>query len=242
MIKFTVRLKPVTKKNSQQIMTNNTTGKHFIAPSKTYKDYEEAAMWFIPKLRQIEPINYPVNIKCLFYMPTKQRCDLTNLLEAIDDVMVKAGLLADDNYRIIESHDGSRVLYDKKNPRTEVEITPISKGKNAFIHIVDETQPEKWISVEDRLPECETEVFVLAVSSNGNKTVTTAIYEDGKMPEDESHWSWEDVEMDYNEETDQYILPCGWWEYRHYGECLNFAVDDKVTHWMPIPEPPKEGD
>ena len=100
---------------------------------------------------------------------------------------------------------------------------------------------EKWISVEEKLPECETEVFVLAVSSYGNKTVTTAIYEDGKMPEDESDWTWEDVEMDYNEETDQWIIPCGWWEYRHYGECLNFAVDDKVTHWMPLPELPKEG-
>lgn len=103
-------------------------------------------------------------------------------------------------------------------------------------------QPKsQWISVDERLPECETEVFVLAVSSYGNKTVTTAIYEDGKMPEDESAWSWEDVEMDYNEETDQYIIPCGWWEYRHYGEYLNFAVDDKVTHWMSLPELPKEG-
>ena len=61
-------------------------------------------------------------MKCLFYMPTHRRCDLTNMLEAIDDVMVAGGLLADDNYKIIESHDGSRVLYDKENPRTEVYI------------------------------------------------------------------------------------------------------------------------
>ena len=47
---------------------------------------------------------------------------VTNMLEAIDDVMVKAGLLADDNYTIIQSHDGSRVLYDKENPRTIIEI------------------------------------------------------------------------------------------------------------------------
>ena len=60
--------------------------------------------------------------KCLSYMPTKRLCDLTNMLEAVDDVMVKAGLLKDDNYKIIVSHDGSRVLYDKANPRTEVYI------------------------------------------------------------------------------------------------------------------------
>ena len=44
------------------------------------------------------------------------------MLECIDDVMVKAGLLDDDNFNIIASHDGSRVLYDKSNPRTEVYI------------------------------------------------------------------------------------------------------------------------
>ncbi len=47
------------------------------------------------------------------------------MLEAIDDVMVKYRLIEDDNYTIIASHDGSRVLYDKNNPRTEVEIIKI---------------------------------------------------------------------------------------------------------------------
>ena len=135
MIKFTVPLEPISKKNSQQILyryvknkkTGATEKTPFIAPSKAFTQYEQAALWFIPKLRQPHPINQPVNIKCLFYMPTKRKCDLTNLLEAIDDIMVKAGLLADDNYTVIESHDGSRVFYDKKNPRTEVYIEFIDK-------------------------------------------------------------------------------------------------------------------
>lgn len=101
------------------------TGKPFVAPSEEYKLYEGSAMWFIPKNNYID---YPVNVKCLFYMPTKRRCDLTNLLESIDDIMVKARLLADDSYTIIVGHDGSRVLYDKNNPRTEVYITEI-KGE-----------------------------------------------------------------------------------------------------------------
>ena len=32
------------------------------------------------------------------------------------------GMLADDNYTIIQSHDGSRIMHDKDNPRTEVYI------------------------------------------------------------------------------------------------------------------------
>ena len=122
-IKFTVSLPPISKKNSQQILINKSTNKPFIMPSKRYKEYENAALWFIPRPEQ--PIDYSVNGKCLFYMPTERQCDLANMLECIDDVMVKAGLLKDDNFNIIESHDGSRILYDKDNPRTEVTITPI---------------------------------------------------------------------------------------------------------------------
>jgi Holliday junction resolvase RusA-like endonuclease len=88
-------------------------------PSAAYKQYEQEAAYFIPRGVCIDK---PVNVKCLFYMPTKRKCDLTNLLEAIDDILVKTGLLADDNYTIIESHDGSRVYYDKDRPRTEIII------------------------------------------------------------------------------------------------------------------------
>ena len=56
-------------------------------------------------------------------MKTKRRVDLTNLLEAVDDMLVKAGVLADDNRDIVAGHDGSRVYYDKDNPRIEIDIT-----------------------------------------------------------------------------------------------------------------------
>lgn len=125
MINFTIPLAPISKKNSQRILKNRRTGKRFIAPSEAYENYEAAAAAFIPGNVHI---NESVNIKCLFYMPTRRKCDLTNLLEAIDDVLVKTGLLADDNYTIIESHDGSRVYYDKQNPRTEIYITKAERN------------------------------------------------------------------------------------------------------------------
>ena len=120
-IKFTVPLPPITKKNSQRIVMRGN--KPCILPSEKYKEYESIALWYIP--RRGDPIDFPVNVKCIFYMPNNRLCDLTNHLESIDDVMVKAGLLKDDNYKILASHDGSRVLVDKDNPRTEVEITKI---------------------------------------------------------------------------------------------------------------------
>ena len=44
-------------------------------------------------MRFLKPlgIDYAVNVKCLFYMPTNRRVDLTNLLEAIDDACKKLG-------------------------------------------------------------------------------------------------------------------------------------------------------
>lgn len=142
MIKFTIPLAPITKKNSQRIGINNATGKPFIMPSEQYKRYERDAMWFIPRGKCI---NTPVNVKCLFYMPTRRKCDLTNLLEAVDDILVQAGLLADDNYTVIESHDGSRVYYDKDNPRTEVYI----EGDGA-------EYPRQWTKQNPHLKKYET--------------------------------------------------------------------------------------
>lgn len=110
-----------SKKNSQVIAINPKTKRPFIMPSKQFKDFEKACKPYLPELH----IDYPVNIKCLFYMGTHRKCDLTNLLEAIDDCMVTAGTIEDDNFNIVAGHDGSRVLYDKENPRIEICITEL---------------------------------------------------------------------------------------------------------------------
>lgn len=126
-IKITIPIEPKTKKNSQRIAINKVTGKMFIIPSEAFKQYERDAGYFVNRYARMK-INEPVNIKCLFFMKTRRLCDLTNLLEAIDDILVNAGVLSDDNYSIIAGHDGSRVLYDKANPRTEICITPLETG------------------------------------------------------------------------------------------------------------------
>lgn len=118
--KFTIPLTPITKKNSQRILKRKN-GSSFVAPSEQYKTYEEMALWYVPK--RGDPIAFKINAKCLFFMPDNRNCDLVNHLEAIDDIMVKAGLIKDDNYKILVSHDGSRVFVDKHKPRTEVEIS-----------------------------------------------------------------------------------------------------------------------
>lgn len=120
-MKLTLYGNPSTKKNSQSIIINRATGRPMLIQSKRYRDYERACIQQITGLYQ-KKIDYPVTVICRFFRKTRHRVDLTNLLEATDDILVKGGVLADDNSQIIKSHDGSRVLFDKDNPRVEIEI------------------------------------------------------------------------------------------------------------------------
>lgn len=126
---YIIKGDPRTKKNSQRIMYKGAQCPRchkgetpFIMPSGAFQEYEQSALWqLVPRPRS--PITRRVNVKCVFYMRTRRAVDLNNLLEAICDILVAAHVLADDKCEIVAGHDGSRVAYDKNNPRTEVTIT-----------------------------------------------------------------------------------------------------------------------
>lgn len=123
---FTIPLCPVTKKNSPQVIR---AGKRYkVIPSKPYLTYKERVKEFIPAFK----INEPVNIKAIYYMQTRRRVDLTNLNSALHDLLTDYGAIADDNCRIVIGTDGSRVSYDKQNPRTEVTITTMDNYNHPF--------------------------------------------------------------------------------------------------------------
>lgn len=121
-MKIVIPLPPRTKKNSQRIVL--IKGHYAVIPSKEYKLYEVACSLYMPKLK--EPIDYPVNVKVEYYMPTRRRVDGVNLLEATLDILVRYKVLADDNRNIVYAVDGTRVYFDKKDPRCEITIEPIT--------------------------------------------------------------------------------------------------------------------
>lgn len=115
-----------SKKNSQQILINSRTGKPFVSQSKLYKSFERECGYFLKRYES--NISYSVNLKCTFYVSDKRKRDLTNLENAIADILVKYKVLQDDNYNIIQSWDGSRIIYEKNREETVIEITKEEEG------------------------------------------------------------------------------------------------------------------
>ena len=109
-----------SKKNSQSIIVNPRTHKPMIIQSKLYKQFEQECGYYLLKYKK--NINTPVNLKCTFYVKDRRKRDIVNLLNAIQDILVKYGVIADDNYNIVKSVDGSRIMYEKGREETIIEI------------------------------------------------------------------------------------------------------------------------
>ena len=122
-----IPIEPRSKKNSMQIIRVGRSPR--LIPSKQYTLWRDNCCDYIwlhyPKLRELN-IDEPVNLKVMYYMGTRRRVDITNLHSAVSDMLVDAGIIKDDNRDICAAYDGSRVFYDKSNPRCVIEITSIT--------------------------------------------------------------------------------------------------------------------
>jgi Holliday junction resolvase RusA-like endonuclease len=114
---------PVTKKNSQRLIYNKN--RIIPIPSAAYKTYEAMALRQLYAQYNGAPIDYPVNLSCVYYLARRYRGDLVGWLQATQDILVKAKVIADDNYKIVARLNDSRVDYDKANPRVEITISEL---------------------------------------------------------------------------------------------------------------------
>ena len=135
------------------------------------------------------------------------------------------------------------------------EVMIITKGNAAFhgvpsslietAPVIDLKNPQPvWRDPETDPPKVEEEVLILYRNDIDGYSITTAHYEDGSVFLQDSVWYWEDLPDwgTYDEERDDYKIPKGWWEYRHFNpdEVYNNQIDRPVVGWMPLPEKPKK--
>lgn len=138
--KLTVPGRPVVLKNSKQIFVRPGAKFPTVTMSKAAKQWMTVAaaclreQWYgvfsVPF-----PADVRVNASIVSYMPdNRSKPDASNLYEAPQDALkscaksckarcrIHSGVLVDD-YQI-QSHNGSDRLLDRKNPRTEILLTP----------------------------------------------------------------------------------------------------------------------
>ena len=100
-----------------------------------------------------------------------------------------------------------------------------------------------WISVEDRLPETGQMVIATYKNNYGKwRTIVANYTQRWTEPSNDIETDWNDDISEYHEEKDEYFLLAGWYErIENWGDYEFITVGEgTVTHWIPLPEPPKE--
>lgn len=117
-VKLVIKGSVPSKKNNYRCSCFK--GKPRLHHTQRYIDWERDAILQLENQYHGEPISDLVWAKFSFFMPTRHKRDLSNLYEAPQDALERAKVLENDN--LIKSHDGSRIAYDKENPRVEIEL------------------------------------------------------------------------------------------------------------------------
>lgn len=97
----------------------------------------------------------------------------------------------------------------------------------------------EWIAVTDRLPKHKQNIEVVYQKHNKKFGVTTAEYIASRSIREEDYIDPDyaaDGFSDYEEETDTYWAPSGFYEMQVIPD-VNWFLDVPITHWRPLPAP-----
>lgn len=95
-----------SKKNSQQILFNPQTKRHFISVNALVAKYERQSKIFYNQNREIFKLQsqgkpYPLEVEFTYQRRTKQPFDFNNLSQMVQDMMVSCGWIEDDNFNFL---------------------------------------------------------------------------------------------------------------------------------------------
>lgn len=123
MLEITLEGTIPSKKNSKRIVGRGK--RMFIISSKNYLEWEkEKADEIYGQPDEINAITTPIRLSITFSSSTKRKWDLSNKVESIQDLLVKVGVLEDDNWSIVQELEASFIPELKKDLAV-ISISPI---------------------------------------------------------------------------------------------------------------------
>ena len=102
---------------------------------------------------------------------------------------------------------------------------------------------QEWISVDDMLPESGVHVLICCEMHRYGGEIAGKYVCDGYYAEANKIIAGgfpDECYCEYSKEDDEYYLCEGWYEViKNWNDYNSVAVEDFVTHWMPIPDLPE---
>jgi Holliday junction resolvase RusA-like endonuclease len=117
-IKLTGRIP--SKKNSRCLFVRG--GRLVNIPSAKYAEWHKAALAQVSDVRKDNFLLSKITVEIDFFAPDKRASDLSNKAESIMDLLVDAGIIADDNWWVVDRLILNFRGVDKNNPGAIVSI------------------------------------------------------------------------------------------------------------------------
>ena len=151
--------------------------------------------------------------------------------------------------RLIDADALKELLIDtlesiKKNPKMDGQEAHIIAACHMLGEMIDDaptvsTAQSGWISVKDRLPESGVHVLLCCEMHRRGGEIAGKYVCDGYYAEANKIIAGgfpDECDCEYSEEDDEYYLCEGWYEViKNWDDYNSVAVEDFVTHWMPLP-------
>lgn len=128
-MKVTIEL-PMPPTSNTAFPSNRLTGRRFC--SEEYKAWKLEAGWILTRA-YVPPFRKPVRLGMVIHggKGFTRGCDLTNRWKALEDLLVKHGILKDDNVQYVVGH-------------TDDYVAPTEKGQQArCLLTIDEIEGER---------------------------------------------------------------------------------------------------
>ena len=111
-----------SKKNSKRVFRHPRTGRTVVLSSKGHDAWHSANISRLIGCSERVDETQVVELSVIMFYATTRRKDLDNALASVQDLLVDAGILPDDDFRHVVRVSAEFGGIDRANPRVDVEI------------------------------------------------------------------------------------------------------------------------